>query len=420
MTKIKLYSNDTVINPNDRVIGSDSANSDMTKNFTVESLGSYFYSEIIETLGATNASSIFGGTVLWLQDMDYSVISLSYIINGTVFSNLNENVTLEPSDPVNPRIDIIYADNQGNIGVITGQPSSNPIAPIVEINTQILVTTIYISAGATQPDDVSRYIVYSDNLSTDWEPWVAAIDASKVDFDHLINVNSGTKSITIKGSDPSRDLAITFTNQDDNLQSLSALQFYLSVEGRNVEEDSVFKITFQDGNSNVLGVVSLSSGFYGFNALQEGFQSIVIPINNIPNIDSLETLVIQLNQGASIAAYIDDIQLVGGVVNSTTQKTYLSLLDTVDNTYINKGGFTPVVDQNVLKLVKAPLSIDDHLMLKADGNTDITQVELNDAVMYKEFTKDGVPFRVPYAKFVNTLSDGDTENLNNYTVPTLG
>ena len=49
MTKISLYSNDTVINPGDRVIGSDAADQDKTKNFTIASLQTYFGSDAVFT-----------------------------------------------------------------------------------------------------------------------------------------------------------------------------------------------------------------------------------------------------------------------------------------------------------------------------------------------------------------------------------
>ncbi len=58
MTKIKLYPNDTNISGDDKWIGSDGDNSDITKNFTVDAVGAYINALGVETVSTTDGTFI--------------------------------------------------------------------------------------------------------------------------------------------------------------------------------------------------------------------------------------------------------------------------------------------------------------------------------------------------------------------------
>ena len=58
MTKIKLYPNDTNISGDDKWIGSDGDNSEVTKNFTVDDVGAYINALGVESVSTSDGSFI--------------------------------------------------------------------------------------------------------------------------------------------------------------------------------------------------------------------------------------------------------------------------------------------------------------------------------------------------------------------------
>ena len=58
MTKIKLYPNDTNISGDDKWIGSDGDNNDITKNFTVDDVGAYINALGVESVSTSDGSFI--------------------------------------------------------------------------------------------------------------------------------------------------------------------------------------------------------------------------------------------------------------------------------------------------------------------------------------------------------------------------
>ncbi len=58
MTKIKLYPNDTNISGDDKWIGSDGDNNDITKNFTVDDVGAYINALGVETVSTSDGTFI--------------------------------------------------------------------------------------------------------------------------------------------------------------------------------------------------------------------------------------------------------------------------------------------------------------------------------------------------------------------------
>ena len=58
MTKIKLYPNDTNISGDDKWIGSDGDNNEITKNFTVDDVGAYINALGVESVSTSDGSFI--------------------------------------------------------------------------------------------------------------------------------------------------------------------------------------------------------------------------------------------------------------------------------------------------------------------------------------------------------------------------
>lgn len=58
MTKIKLYPNDTTISEDDKWVGTDGNNFDLTKNFTIAAVGAYINALGVETVSTTDGTFI--------------------------------------------------------------------------------------------------------------------------------------------------------------------------------------------------------------------------------------------------------------------------------------------------------------------------------------------------------------------------
>src|SRR5690606_41000078 len=58
-------------------------------------------------------------------------------IGGVVYTAPETQVTLENADPTNNRIDLIVANSNSTITVITGTPSDNPEKPSYDPETQV-------------------------------------------------------------------------------------------------------------------------------------------------------------------------------------------------------------------------------------------------------------------------------------------
>src|SRR5579871_6393521 len=72
-----------------------------------------------------NYDHLVSGGASWESGLTYNVTNLVYIIGGTQYTSVGTQVTLAAADVTNDRIDVIYADVNGNVGVVTGTPSAS-------------------------------------------------------------------------------------------------------------------------------------------------------------------------------------------------------------------------------------------------------------------------------------------------------
>src|SRR5206468_9976815 len=89
--------------------------------------------------------------------------TLVWTLQGTRFTANPTTATSATADPTNPRIDVIYFDNTGAVGIITGTPAPSPSKPVVDPTTQIELTSVNIAAGATTPTISGNITVYNEN-----------------------------------------------------------------------------------------------------------------------------------------------------------------------------------------------------------------------------------------------------------------
>ena len=137
---------------------------------------------------------ISGGAVVWTADMDFDVYPAYYIINGIEYTSGFDQITLDEADPVLPRIDAIVVDQSGNVVVIAGIPATNPVAPMPDPFTQVLLTTVLVQANMTDFDFDSS-VIYDED-----EEWVVTSNVS-IDTDSETSPKKGTYCIDVGAFD---------------------------------------------------------------------------------------------------------------------------------------------------------------------------------------------------------------------------
>lgn len=100
--------------------------------------------------GAVAPDGIVTGLALSISGLNITVAAGQWRITNTVYQTTSvSNITLTAADPVNNRIDLIYADNTNTIAAITGTASSNPVKPSLPLNSIEVGFALVTPSGAS-------------------------------------------------------------------------------------------------------------------------------------------------------------------------------------------------------------------------------------------------------------------------------
>jgi hypothetical protein len=230
MTKIKLYPNDTNITGDDKWIGTDGNDNDITKNFTVNDVGTYINALGVETVSTTdgtfidltpNAPTI--GDVIVTADL-----SATGTPSGTTFLR-GDNTWATPVD-TNTTYDLASSQNGSDVDIdLTASPLGDvdTISLIAGTNIQLVddgVNNITINATTTGLVDgtgTANFIPKWQDTDTLTDSFVE-VGASSLDVgtdisigftdvpsDYQINFDiSGSSKLNI------RDTAVSVSNAD--------------------------------------------------------------------------------------------------------------------------------------------------------------------------------------------------------------
>jgi len=269
----------------------------------------------LSTIGSSVVPScqglIFGGVVTLNSGMDLNVTNAQYCINGTTYNSLSTIVTLSAADPSLPRKDVIVANTSGSVVVLTGTSATNPIQPQIDPQTQIFLAAVDIPAGATTPANITRIIIYDENVgpTTEWTA-TSLLSTGGVSFDNTTLPYHGTIdadcSSGIEG-------ILLFTKFDTiNIQSNDVLQLFIKLKSAFPSTSSI-KVAFTLGGALATNYITLdnTNGFL-YNSTS-AYQNISIPVPLfqpvVTQTDGLQILITGTNSGF----YLDYIQLQSGI-----------------------------------------------------------------------------------------------------------
>lgn len=256
-------------------------------------------------------NGLVSGGVEWIEGLTFLVTILGYYLNNTYYQTNLEYITLQDADATHGRIDVFIADLQGNVGVLMGTPSANPIKPEINPLNQIELTFVLIPANATQPNGITAAIVYAENAGTPNE-WATASNGGSVTFNNTADPAAGTNAIAIQNY--SSGDTFTFTNNElVTISNLSGLKFKI----KNAVSELGMLVRMYNGSTAVSGefTVIFKVDTYGYSLGVSGYQDIVIPASDFGFTDTLFDkiefrLLEVISSPSNSTHYIDNVELV--------------------------------------------------------------------------------------------------------------
>jgi len=268
--------------------------------------------------GVTGDGVISGGIVTWTgTGLIFNISACTYILNGIRYSSPFSTKTLAAADPTNPRIDVFAVNESSLVEVIQGTPASNPVEPEGDTATTLGLTNVTINAGATTPNNVTRDLIYDENVET-WTKTFTQSSAS-VDYANTTSPNTGTKCILVTMGAGFINLNFSKAVALD-ISNYKSLSFAIRCNSA-WTENTILGVRFLNGTNNVSNLFQIgATNNVGFNRnLAGAYQIITIPFNNtnLKFTNNAFTTIRISTQNAAVTYRLDTIQLNGGINNPT-------------------------------------------------------------------------------------------------------
>ena len=268
--------------------------------------------------GITGDGVISGGIVTWTgTGLIFNISACTYVLNGVRYSSPFTTKTLDAADPTYDRIDVFSVNTSGQVEVIKGTPALNPVEPEGDTSTTLGLTNVTIVAGATTPNNVSRDLIYDENV----ESWTktASVTPGSYNFADTAYANTGTKSILITQGAGFTLLKFSKATAMD-ISSYKSVSFAIRLNTA-WTSNQILAVTFYNGTNQVSNTYQLTStNKVGFNRnLGATWQTITIPLDGT-------LLKFKINQftefrilttNAATTYRLDTIQLNSGINNPT-------------------------------------------------------------------------------------------------------
>lgn len=250
-----------------------------------------------------------GGIVTWSgSGYTMDVSPANYVINCSFYNSPQSQVTLAASDPSLDRIDVVYVNTAGVVGVLTGTPGVTPITPQVDPSTQLALTSINVDAGTTTPAGVTTLIVYDENV--EWTS-SSSLTSGTVNFNSTSNPFHLTKSaLTTSGTYGS---LMWDTSNYVTLTNYTTLKLYVRQTASLSSAGYALSVSLlKDGNkiADPLNIVD-----YGFEpGVYGSYQVITIPIASFitGGETQFDAISFDISSGSPIIN-VDYVQLQGGI-----------------------------------------------------------------------------------------------------------
>lgn len=287
------------------------------------------------TPGYTPNSLISGGGVEWTGLLNFTIGEAVYQIDGVTYSSVLTNVTLDPADGTNPRIDMLVLNSSGVATFVTGTPAASPSEPVVDPSTQLALAFVYVAALATTPTNVSAVDIYRENVE-----WTTATSGGTINTASLNFPYEGVTSI--EGTSVVAGNYVQFTNGSTvNLAAYSNLLLYIRSKASWANAKSL-QLSWFSGSTQLGVTVVLKTGQFGFSSAVTGaYQQISIPLSLFGTGATLadRLRITCAGGGGAIGFYLDALSLQTGTIPPSTP-TATPITRVFGGTFVSSDGTT--------------------------------------------------------------------------------
>ena len=298
---------------------------------------------------ACPGTQLISGSITWSgSGLVFDATNLAYYIICGYYTSSATTLTLTTADPTFDRIDKLYADITGNVGVITGVPSSNPQEPQVNPLTQISLGFVYVGAGSTTPTGQTATTIYNENVE-----WTGASNVAGINFAYATNPYEGTVSTLVPNA-VSNQFVSWQNGSLLNISDYEYLKFYIRLNTPVLSDEiSLLTVSFYNGATKVSQDVLIPNGSFGLNtSTLNSYQLIVIPLSGItvtpPDFDKVNFVVngalsnfqldkVYLLSGAVVPPVISDAWQIQGNAGTNPDRDFLGTTDNVKLNLATKG-----------------------------------------------------------------------------------
>jgi hypothetical protein len=252
--------------------------------------------------------------------------------------------------------------------VIEGTPSANPVEPQVDVQTQLQLTNVTITAGSSTPTQVTTNTIYNENLPYGGE-WVMGlgqgttgsytIQADYTGYTAYSGTYSWRTTKTFAGyvslrweKDPA---------QNYNVSDYTNLSLAVRITNAFTTADYV-RIYFLDSTNTIISNKINISSLYGFNtSLLNTWQLVTIPISDFKILRTQFAKVVFFWNQTSVATSqigYDAIKLQGGISNTTNTPVSFGYVKT------SSGSASSTIPSDTLTIASSGLTT-----LSATGKT---------------------------------------------------
>ena len=273
--------------------------------------------------GLAPSNAIISGNAAYSgTGLMYNITALQYRIAGVIYNSLATSIALVAADPTFDRIEVLYVDNLGVVGVLAGTPAAAPVKPQVDPNTQVEITFVTVAAGASAPSGLTTIDIYKEDTAP--PEWVGSSDFG-ADFTETVNPHTGTNCInTLTGF--IKDKELIFTPAAPYAINGGDLVFWLAPTSSMAAPNKAFRIGFF--NAGVLvGTYASLGGVpfiqYGFDPLGPNnvYQLIVIPMTEFgvlpATVDALRIYKPNGGPTQNTTFLLDDVVIIEGTAASS-------------------------------------------------------------------------------------------------------
>jgi len=232
-----------------------------------------------------NGNRLLYGDVSYVSGLTFDVGPCKYIIENNYYYAPLTTITLS-SGSTDDRIDVIYADTNGTIGVLSGDPSTNPVKPNVDNTTQCEISFVNVSASATSLNP-NQFVIFDEDTGppSEWDFLTGGPQSTKIVIDNTIGY-TGTTSVRASGI--TYNVTPTFFRLSGtsvvDTNNYATIQFAMrNLSANNV--NTVIRFRFLDSNLTTNGVqIGMDAATTATNPIKysatnvSGWQLISIPL----------------------------------------------------------------------------------------------------------------------------------------------